>query len=203
MTMITTAEKIPSSITRSPATVRPRPMFAKMRPTSPRGTIPIPIESRSSFRPSAPREHACLLLDQELGVADILRAAPTPLRGTAGHALGRHRRHRDKTDYEEEFDGATMDACLIAAGHRANHDEMAASARWSRGRARPVPFRRARTKPAPGPGEPCGICRLWRAMPRAETLDPYEGTVRDQGASARWHGGNVAFDSCCRSRYTR
>ena len=34
---------------------------------------------------------------------------------------------------------------------------------------------------------------VWRAMPRAETLDPYEGTVRDQGASARWHGGNVAF----------
>ncbi len=41
---------------------------------------------------------------------------------------------------EEEFDDDTMDACLIAAGQRAEHYEMAAygwlTARWSPGRRR-------------------------------------------------------------------
>ena len=83
-------------------------------------------------------------------VADILELHPPLFEAQQGTALGRHRRHRGKTDYEEEFDGATMDACLIAAGHRANHDEMAASARWSRGRARTGAFSQNKDKAATG-----------------------------------------------------
>ena len=41
-----------------------------------------------------------------------------------------------KSIMEEDFDETTMDACLIAAGQRAEHYEMAATARWSRGRRR-------------------------------------------------------------------
>jgi hypothetical protein len=46
MTMTTAAEKMASSMTGDPLTVKPSPMFAKMSPTSPRGTIPMPIERR-------------------------------------------------------------------------------------------------------------------------------------------------------------
>ena len=44
ITMMTIAEKTPSLTTPSPF-----PMLAKMRPTSPRGIIPTPMESRSTF----------------------------------------------------------------------------------------------------------------------------------------------------------
>lgn len=57
ITMITTAEKVALSTMLSPATVNPRPIFAKMRPTSPRGIMPIPIDSRSTGRPSVPSAH--------------------------------------------------------------------------------------------------------------------------------------------------
>src|SRR5207302_1913353 len=59
ITMITTAEKTPGSTMRSPPSVSVSPMPAKMSPTSPRGIIPIPTDSRSS-PPNAPSEQACL-----------------------------------------------------------------------------------------------------------------------------------------------
>src|SRR5581483_8206750 len=60
ITMITTAEKTPASIIRSVPIRRVVPMLAKMSPTSPRGIIPMPTDSRSRPPPKAPRAHACL-----------------------------------------------------------------------------------------------------------------------------------------------
>ncbi len=60
MTMITTAEKTSTSMTGLPCRTRAAPMPAKIRPTSPRGTMPTATEIRSRPRSTTPRAQIIL-----------------------------------------------------------------------------------------------------------------------------------------------
>ena len=77
-----------------------------------------------------------------------------------------------KSIMEEEFDDSAMDACLIAAGQRAEHYEMAAYGRWSPGR---------RPWGTPRPPSSCSRRSTKKRRPtRSSRTSPRAGSIRAQ-----------------------
>ena len=113
ITMMTTAEKMPSSTMRSPPTLRPRPMLAKMRPTSPRGIMPMPTDEPIEC-PAEHAERAGLLADdrgerQQRGEAEHARLSE---RGEVDAHAHEHEEHR------HEEGGDRMHEVLESAARR-------------------------------------------------------------------------------------
>ena len=92
-----------------------RPMLAKIRPTSPRGIMPMPTDSRSKPRPTTPSAHTCL---PTMAATRQRRRQPEHARLREDAQIGAHAHQHEEDRHQERRDGLDqlLERVLAAIG---------------------------------------------------------------------------------------